>query len=234
MDIDQDHKLGNVCQICDVKFASKQNMERHVLEKHGNTDPEKCLQCSKTFTRKDSLELHIKNVHDKSLKSLKCEKCDKTFNKMSNLDRHRRDVHKKEKWFRCPKDTCPEEFAQKSNYDRHLLRDKHSVIITCPFCGKNFMSRSKAEEKRHYVKEWGKRPHTHVFTCRKRKILIRKMKHDTGMELKYNANHLPTYVKYLCSKPIHSNYLLLVSVIISEPQEGIQIFKEAHLYVNNS
>ena len=105
MDIDQDHKLGNVCQICDVKFASKQNMERHVLEKHGNTDPEKCLQCSKTFTRKDSLELHIKNVHDKSLKSLKCEKCDKTFNKMSNLDRHRRDVHKKEKWFRCPKDT---------------------------------------------------------------------------------------------------------------------------------
>ena len=124
--------------------------------------PEKCLQCSKTFTRKDSLELHIKNVHDKSLKSLKCEKCDKTFNKMSNLDRHRRDVHMKEKWFRCPKDTCPEEFAQKSNYDRHLLRDKHSVIITCPFCGKNFMSRSKAEEKRHYVKEWGKRPHTCV------------------------------------------------------------------------
>ena len=162
MDIDQDHKLGNVCQICDVKFASKQNMERHVLEKHGNTDPEKCLQCSKTFTRKDSLELHIKNVHDKSLKSLKCEKCDKTFNKMSNLDRHRRDVHMKEKWFRCPKDTCPEEFAQKSNYDRQLLRDKHSVIITCPFCGKNFMSRSKAEEKRHYVKEWGKRPYTCV------------------------------------------------------------------------
>ena len=163
MDNDQDHKLGNVCQICDVKFASKQNMERHVLEKHGNTDPEKCLQCSKTFTRKDSLELHIKNVHDKSLKSLKCEKCDKTFNKMSNLDRHRRDVHMKEKWFRCPKDTCPEEFAQKSNYDRHLLRDKHSVIITCPFCGKNFMSRSKAEEKRHYVKEWGERPHTCVY-----------------------------------------------------------------------
>ena len=163
MDTDWDHILGRVCQICDARFASKQNMERHVLEKHGSADPEKCPQCSKTFSRKDSLEFHIKNVHDKSLPILKCEKCEKTFNKKSNLDRHRRDVHMKEKMYKCPKSTCPEEFSQKSNYDRHLLRDKHSVIIICSFCRKDFISRSKAEEKRHYVKEWGERPHTCVY-----------------------------------------------------------------------
>ena len=158
-----DHK--HVCEVCDAKFSNSENKERHLKEVHGNPEVKKCSRCSHTFVRKEDLAIHVKNIHDKSAPSYKCEECAKVFNKIGNLNRHKNDVHGKDKffpgkYFRCPKPGCPEKFTRKSNHERHIKRGKHSALVTCHFCDKSVMYRSKAEKKKHFVNKWGERPHS--------------------------------------------------------------------------
>ena len=46
-----------------------------------------CETCDKSFTKKCSLQLHIKTVHMKE-KNFQCEICDKSFGDNGNLQRH--------------------------------------------------------------------------------------------------------------------------------------------------
>ena len=151
-----------------MKFTNSQNRDRHLKEIHQHLEKTKCPKCNQTFVRKEDMTTHIKTIHENKNSDIKCEKCDKTFSKISNLNRHKSNVHDRFKPFFCPKPGCPEGFSRKSNYERHMERDKHSKLVTCRFCGNIFKCRSKGEEKKHYVKEWGERPHSCVRTEKKR------------------------------------------------------------------
>ena len=58
----------------------------------------KCDICSNTFTRKESLKDHIKNVHNPT-KDYKCETCEETFVQNKLLLNHIQNVH--QPYFKC-------------------------------------------------------------------------------------------------------------------------------------
>ena len=115
-----------------------------------------CLQCSKPFSRKDALKVHVSQVHSKK-KTHSCQTCGKLFSVKWSLARHKILVHDKVKKYHC-KD-CPFKAGQKNDLQRHA-ETVHSVDgskITdiykaeknhkCEQCGKMFQF--KKSLKRH-------------------------------------------------------------------------------------
>ena len=54
-----------------------------------------CKKCDKSFSKRSSLKVHIKTVHDK-VKSYKCNSCSKAFGQKHNLKVHINTVHEKQ------------------------------------------------------------------------------------------------------------------------------------------
>jgi len=103
-----------------------------------------CNKCSKTFTRKDSLNKHINSVH-KSKTVHSCNLCDKTFTRRSNLKRHQDSVHSSAKPFVCS--YCSFASKRKDILDRHI-REKHlGIKYNCEICEESFTQ--LASLKRH-------------------------------------------------------------------------------------
>lgn len=64
----------NLCKICSYSAADCLELENHVLLVHKQF---MCSICDKTYTRRDSLKLHM-NSHT-GAKPFKCEFCGMTF-----------------------------------------------------------------------------------------------------------------------------------------------------------
>ena len=101
------------CTICGpLAFSNKWNYEvhlktrRHILK--AGLSPEvdasnrfNCTECGHDFSRKDSLERHVREIHSESGISLPaCDVCSKVFSNQSNLVRHRK-LHRGEKPSLC-------------------------------------------------------------------------------------------------------------------------------------
>jgi hypothetical protein len=52
------------CKVCGRKFSKAFKLRQH-LQVHSDPDAFKCKKCSKRYTRKDGLDLHLRNVHGK-------------------------------------------------------------------------------------------------------------------------------------------------------------------------
>ena len=74
-----------------------------------------CDICGKTFSRPDSLKIHIRAVHEeiKNLKNHKCESCDKCFSTLSKLLSHIKVIHEGIKEHKC--ELCEREFGRKES-----------------------------------------------------------------------------------------------------------------------
>lgn len=59
-----------------------------------------CLECQRSFQRKDKLTRHVRCVHEK-LRPYLCPFCELTFNRRDKVRRHVSSVHLKEKPFQC-------------------------------------------------------------------------------------------------------------------------------------
>ena len=53
----------------------------------------KCEDCNKEYKKKDSLRVHIKIKHSRSVQSVQCVKCDKLFLNKYSLQKHLYKVH---------------------------------------------------------------------------------------------------------------------------------------------
>ena len=79
-----------------------------------------------------------------------CNICDRVLTSVSNLNRHVKDVHGESKPYSCPK--CPEDFSRKKNLQRHLERDKHSIVYYCHSCLKKITFKTEREKQKHFIK----------------------------------------------------------------------------------
>ena len=64
--------------LCEMSFAQKGQLKRHVKVIHQQIRPFECDQCKKTFTKKNHLKGHVKAVHQK-IRPFECVQCKKTF-----------------------------------------------------------------------------------------------------------------------------------------------------------
>ena len=103
------------CSMCDAKFKTKGNLNKHFSEIHGKKF--KCSKCPKSFEGKKRLILHMEAVHEKK-KPFQCSICPIKFVTKSHLKLHISTVHDRIKPHKCP--TCQAPFGIKSNLKNHI------------------------------------------------------------------------------------------------------------------
>ncbi|XP_041983728.1 zinc finger protein 729-like isoform X2 [Aricia agestis] len=86
------------CDVCDKAFTYKFLLDKHRL-KHGSqplpTYP--CPQCERTFSSPASRAVHVKTLHERSIR-FECEICSKEFTAKWNMRDHIDHVHHKKPW----------------------------------------------------------------------------------------------------------------------------------------
>ncbi|KAJ8681045.1 hypothetical protein QAD02_016832 [Eretmocerus hayati] len=99
----------------------------------------RCIKCNKHYISKDSLESHIKVVHQGE-KPFKCELCYKIFAYESSLKGHMEIVHQSfglNDNFFC--DLCGKQFSDTSSLVQHKLNEHdENRRYVCNTCGKSF------------------------------------------------------------------------------------------------
>ena len=88
------------------------------MKTHTSEKAFKCDQCDSEFTRKASLNRHIKAAHDGEF--IQCELCPETFRYRNSLQDHIKAAHNEgRREFRC--DLCGVEFAVKAYLSKHMV-----------------------------------------------------------------------------------------------------------------
>ena len=70
------------------------------MKTHNDTKPHPCEECGKMFKHRETLDFHMKTVHNPDRPVLKCQDCDKTYLDPSRMKEHRR-IHTGESPAEC-------------------------------------------------------------------------------------------------------------------------------------
>uniref|UniRef100_A0A0M3J5H1 Zinc finger protein n=1 Tax=Anisakis simplex TaxID=6269 RepID=A0A0M3J5H1_ANISI len=121
------------------------------LYTHKKTHGEKtftCEFCPKTFTLKNYLKLHVKQVHEQNERKHICQYCNKTFAYAGSLQVHVR-THTGERPYTCR--YCPKAFASQGNLQSHERTHTGERPYSCSHCGRSFIQKSQltAHEATH-------------------------------------------------------------------------------------
>lgn len=137
------------CTICNKAFDRPYRLTRH-LEIHDPNRPRiPCNYCTKSFTRKDSLESHIKTVHT-SVHPYTCthETCNRTFSTRSMYLNHQK-VHGETKPYHCQE--CEESFTLLAELKEHLKKmHSENEESRCSECFKVCLSLEDLEQHKMY------------------------------------------------------------------------------------
>ena len=83
------HFQDRFCVICDKTFSRNDSFNRHIREVHEQRKVCQCWLCEKQYGRPDSLKVHFENVHQLFL----CVRCNALFNQKSELTEHISSAH---------------------------------------------------------------------------------------------------------------------------------------------
>lgn len=173
------------CGVCLREFTRKYHLERHLLAgcPEFKDQPEfQCMDCDKTFHRKDNLRAHVAKAHTGTVKKKKdpyvCMYCNKEFQVNALLSVHVR-THTGEKPFHCL--SCPKRFPSSGALKKHFRKHTGEKPYRCKFCQQQFAA--KETLNRHIKVHTGEKPHVCQF-CGKSFIQAAQLRahifHHTG------------------------------------------------------
>lgn len=125
----------------DIVFIEADNSDEERARKR-----EKCKECGKVFSNKNSLRLHRKNSHFRAGEDapFKCHICGRGFKYSINLTSHMQ-VHKES--YSC--DECGRVFASKGDVKKHALNQhKCSLSYECNKCRRLYCSVKRYQKHR--------------------------------------------------------------------------------------
>ena len=146
----------NICTYCERTYKTQQILKRHMKKKHSasvdttttkqtSTTKKKslsCPMCSKMFSRRDNLSVHISAVHE-GKKPFKCDTCGKCFSEKGALKKHVDSVHdenkphKEKPTLNCH--ICGKKFTQFGHVRTHISSvHENSRQFECTVCQKTF------------------------------------------------------------------------------------------------
>ena len=114
-------KQSYKCEQCpDFEFKLKKELVNHNIKVHDMKD-HVCQQCSKKFSKLNTLERHIKQVHE-GIRTHQCSKCDEKFAFKFQLKDHMAVIHKigeGVETFQCSE--CERKYLKKYDLDYHVM-----------------------------------------------------------------------------------------------------------------
>ncbi|XP_053461249.1 zinc finger protein 550 [Nycticebus coucang] len=188
------------CKQCGKCFSRKWYLVRH-QRVHTGMRPYECNACGKAFSQSSTLLRHYL-IHTGE-KPYKCLECGKAFKRRSYLMQHH-PIHTGEKPYECSQ--CRKAFTHRSTFIRHNRTHTGERPFECKECGKAFSNRAHLIQ--HYIIHTGEKPYDcmecgKAFRCSSE--LMQHQRIHTG-EKPYKCTQ--------CGKAFHrSTYLIQHSVI---------------------
>ena len=167
------------CTHCDKNFKRRDNLHRHLRQKHpegditpfkGNrtvnpvTDPSEivCKECNEYCATRHGLKVHMKKHSDE--KNFVCMECGKRFKGEDGLKAHMK-THRGEYDYQC--DLCDAKYVSSSSLLNHkMLKHTGGLKITCEHCGQSFTN--CAPYQVHLTLHTGEKPYKCRGGCDKR------------------------------------------------------------------
>lgn len=134
------------CYICNKTFKNERYLKIH-LKTHTDQRTFYCTHCSKQFTSKGNLMVHMVGYHS-GTKSFKCKYCPMAFKFRGSLWRHMKD-HKDKPHpivFSCER--CGESYQTKAELAMHKRKHIKDNIFECDICGKIIHQQKKLARHR--------------------------------------------------------------------------------------
>ena len=147
------------CDICGYGCDSRANFSYH-MNSHTKEKPFKCKDCSKSFSRPNTLHHHRK-IHKPP--SFKCDFCPKMFRLKWDRELHM-NTHTGTKPFEC--ELCQGRFTSPSALSQHRKNNHLPPKFECPFCHKMFTDASNCQ------KHWYGDKSRQAIACKVRRQLI--------------------------------------------------------------
>lgn len=122
------HGLKYICPKCPYKINRKDSLNKHIKRMHEISYDYECDICVKKFKTKDVLTKHKNLVHTE-MQSINCDECDHVSKNLHALKEHKRIKHFKSEFF-CK--ICKQYFRTQDNLEQHSKRHN----MACPTCGK--------------------------------------------------------------------------------------------------